>query len=142
MRLLPASRKGFGFLLNPAERHLFAKVLGQYPVVPASHHALSKSLDTGTAAEEERLLHEALAEQRAARVRPGARPPHRVVARRPVFVPLGRLSATDRLLLAIGGRLLVALGRVLVPLGRLSAADRRLLVALGLDPRAHGSAAW
>jgi hypothetical protein len=64
MRLLPTTRKGLGFLLNPAERHLFGEVLGQYPVVPASHHTLSKSLPVEDTIEDERLLHEALAEQR------------------------------------------------------------------------------
>jgi hypothetical protein len=65
MRLLPANTKGFGFLLNPAECHLFTEVLGQYPAVPASHHTLSKSLDAEDTIEDEHLLHEALAEHRA-----------------------------------------------------------------------------
>lgn len=64
MRLLPATAKGLAFLLNDAERHLFSEVLQQYPVVPAGHHTLSKSLHDEAAEENQRLLHTELAEQR------------------------------------------------------------------------------
>jgi hypothetical protein len=65
MRILRANAQAFAFLLNTAEEHVLLQILGSYPVVPADHHTFSKTLADEAALEGERLLREALAEQRA-----------------------------------------------------------------------------
>jgi hypothetical protein len=55
-------------ILNIAhgERRLFVEILNLYPVVPAAYQPLSRSLKDKVTGEEQELLNEALAEQRAA----------------------------------------------------------------------------
>lgn len=64
MILIRTDKKGLAFHLGLQEKQLLVEVLKLYPVVPAAHHRLSKK-DTGTKPDEnQRLLDEALAEQR------------------------------------------------------------------------------
>lgn len=65
MRIHRVNNTFIEFRLNDTERDLFKQILGLYPVVPASHGKLSKTLTGRAAAENQRLLDEALAEQRA-----------------------------------------------------------------------------
>ena len=61
MKSLKADRGRFTFRVDRQEkRHLF-KVLELYPLIPASHHRLSRA---GERPEDQRLLEEALAAQR------------------------------------------------------------------------------
>lgn len=54
------------FHLTTQERAALVETLETYPVVPPAHHSLSKELNDSRVAECQRLLDEALAEQRAA----------------------------------------------------------------------------
>lgn len=64
MTLKRTGKNSLVFAMNEAEREIFRKTLQLYPLVPATHHRLSKG--TGTQSEEnQRLLEEALAQQRA-----------------------------------------------------------------------------
>ncbi len=65
MRLLRSRDGKFVFSLNQVERRIFTDVLQLYPLVPASHQPLSKSLQGRQAVEAQHLLDEALAEQRS-----------------------------------------------------------------------------
>jgi hypothetical protein len=56
----------FVFSLNRAEKKALIDVLGLYPLVPASHQRLSKTVKGVTATEGQHLLEEALADQREA----------------------------------------------------------------------------
>lgn len=64
MRRLRANQGGFVFLLGRREKELLFETLKLYPLVPASHHRLSKTPDGDPAGENQRLLEESLAEQR------------------------------------------------------------------------------
>ncbi|MEY4386560.1 MAG: hypothetical protein RLY20_1843 [Verrucomicrobiota bacterium] len=64
MRLFRNGKEAITFRLTSAERSLFQQILRQYPVVPPSHHKLSKTINDAAAAEDQHLLDEALAEQR------------------------------------------------------------------------------
>ncbi len=66
MKLLRASKTRLTFRLSPREHHLFLQVLQLYPCIPPAHQRLSKAPATGKLQESQRLLDEALAEQRAA----------------------------------------------------------------------------
>lgn len=72
MRLVRRDAETLVFQLGKREHQLLLAVLGRYPAIPPGHRRLSRGL-TGEAAEEnQRLLDEALAEQRtenAGRVR-------------------------------------------------------------------------
>ncbi len=62
MKLIRAEKDQFTFGLNQRERELLFQILKMFPLIPPSHHQLSK---TGKARpEDQRLLDEAVAEQR------------------------------------------------------------------------------
>lgn len=63
MILIAKDRQGFAFQLGVREKDLLVEVLKFYPLVPASHHRLSQG-GSGGPDENQRLLDEALAEQR------------------------------------------------------------------------------
>ena len=64
MKLLRASKNGQVFHLGQREKQLLLETLKLYPLVPASHHHLSKDGQGPNADEDQRMLEEALAEQR------------------------------------------------------------------------------
>ena len=64
MRLLRPQKDKFIFSLSPAEQRIFLEILPLYPLVPGSHQKLSQSLQGRQIVEAQRLLDEALAEQR------------------------------------------------------------------------------
>lgn len=64
MKLLRNGKAGLVFQLHPREKQLLFETIKLYPLVPASHHRLSKGSDVPQADENQRLLEEALAEQR------------------------------------------------------------------------------
>jgi len=66
VKLLRADKRHFVFRLGPHEKEALAEVLGLYPCVPPAHHRLHRTAAAGAEAERQRLLDEALAEQRAA----------------------------------------------------------------------------
>jgi hypothetical protein len=61
MKLLRASRGRYTFQMERKEKQLLFKLLEMYPLIPLSHHRLSKAEDQP---ENQQLLEEALAEQR------------------------------------------------------------------------------
>lgn len=65
MKLLKSTKTRLVFDLNQREEALLLSILKRYPCVPAAHHVLSKSGHVPDAAANQRLLDEALAEQRA-----------------------------------------------------------------------------
>ena len=65
MKLIRASKAKLFFHLGQREKRLLEQVLRLYPRVPPAHHALSKSGRLPDREENQRLLDEALAEQRA-----------------------------------------------------------------------------
>jgi hypothetical protein len=65
MKLLRATKTRLVFQLGRREEHLLRQVLKLYPRVPSAHHALSKSDQLPNREANQRLLDEALAEQRA-----------------------------------------------------------------------------
>ena len=66
MKRINANEQSIVFHLSAREHHGFLEILKLYPVVPASHQLVSRELRDAPAAEFQRLLDEALAEQRAA----------------------------------------------------------------------------
>jgi hypothetical protein len=66
VKRISADEHSIVFQLSTREHHSFLQILNLYPVVPASHQLVSKELKDAPAAEFQRLLDEALAEQRAA----------------------------------------------------------------------------
>ena len=65
MKLLRSKNSEFAFSLSEVERRIFLEILNQYPLVPASHQPLSKTIKGRRAIEDQHLLDDALAEQRA-----------------------------------------------------------------------------
>jgi len=65
MKLVRATRSRLHFHLGAREERLLRQVLKLYPRVPSAHHALSKSDRLPNREANQRLLDEALAEQRA-----------------------------------------------------------------------------
>ena len=65
MRLLRASKGNYQFHLGQREKHAFCELLGLYPCIPPAHQSLSKSGKLPDGEVNQRLLDEALAEQRA-----------------------------------------------------------------------------
>ncbi len=63
MKLVRAHKEHFTFNLSRREKQLLWRVLQKYPLVPPSHHQLRKS-EGSTNPEDQRLLEEAVAEQR------------------------------------------------------------------------------
>ena len=64
MKLIRADKDRFTFGISKREKGLLFQILQLYPLVPPAHHQLSKSGDSQAHAEDQRLLDEALAEQR------------------------------------------------------------------------------
>lgn len=64
MKLLRTGKNGHVFELDPREKQLLLGTIKLYPLVPAAHHRLSKDGQGTKADENQRLLEEALAEQR------------------------------------------------------------------------------
>lgn len=64
MILIAKDGQGFAFQLGAREKDLLLEVLKFYPLVPASHHRLSRKRRGGQPDANQRLLDEALAEQR------------------------------------------------------------------------------
>ncbi len=64
MKLIRADKDRFTFGLGKREKGLLFQILQLYPLVPPAHHQLSKSGEGQADAENQRLLEEALAEQR------------------------------------------------------------------------------
>ena len=65
MKLVRATKTKLLFHLGRREDHLFREILKLYPRVPSAHHVLSKSGRLPHREADQRLLDEALAEQRA-----------------------------------------------------------------------------
>lgn len=65
MKLLRTGKSGLVFQLGPREKQLLFEIIKQYPLVPVSRHQLSRGGQEPDADENQRLLEEALAEQRA-----------------------------------------------------------------------------
>ena len=65
MKLVQATKTKLVFLLGHRESRSLRQILALYPCVPSAHHALSKSGRLPDAEANQRLLDEALAEQRA-----------------------------------------------------------------------------
>ena len=66
MKRIGADEQALHFQLNERERDALVQILQSYPVLPPAHHAVSKQWPEAQVAEYQRLLDEALAEQRAA----------------------------------------------------------------------------
>ena len=64
MKLLRADKNGHVFHLGQREKQLLLETLKLYPLVPASHHRLSKGDSAQQPDENQRLLEESLAERR------------------------------------------------------------------------------
>ena len=64
MILIRKDKDGLVFQLGAQEKQLLVKVVKLYPLVPSSHHRLSQGDYRAPSAEDQRLLDEALAEQR------------------------------------------------------------------------------
>jgi hypothetical protein len=64
MKLLRADKEGIAFKLSSGEKIVLLDVLKLYPCVPLSHHRLSRGEKGSSHAENQRLLDEALSEQR------------------------------------------------------------------------------
>jgi hypothetical protein len=65
MILIRTDQHGLAFQLGSREKQLLLDVVQLYPLVPASHHRLSQANQSAKPDENQRLLDEALAEQRA-----------------------------------------------------------------------------
>ena len=66
MKRTGADAKALHFQLNERERDALVQILQSYPVLPPAHHLVSRQLPGAQVADYQRLLDEALAEQRAA----------------------------------------------------------------------------
>jgi hypothetical protein len=65
VKLLRANKGGFVFHIGTREHQLLVETLKLYPLVPAAHHRVGKPSQLPNADETQRLLDEALAEQRS-----------------------------------------------------------------------------
>ena len=66
MKRIGADEQALHFQLNERERDALVQILQSYPVLPPAHHVVSKQLPEEQVTDYQRLLDEALAEQRAA----------------------------------------------------------------------------
>lgn len=66
MKRIGSDEQALHFHLNARERDALVQILQSYPRLPPAHHAVSKQLPEAQVTEYQRLLDEALAEQRAA----------------------------------------------------------------------------
>ncbi len=64
MKLIRANQKQFTFRISKREKQLLLQILQMYPLVPSSHHQLSKGNPHSSQHEDQLLLEEAMAEQR------------------------------------------------------------------------------
>ena len=64
MRLVRSTSEQYVFSFSQVEQRIFVEILQLYPLVPASHQLLSKTIKGRRAIEDQHLLDEALAEQR------------------------------------------------------------------------------
>ncbi len=64
MKILRTIKSGYVFQFSQHEKHLLLETIKLYPLVPATHHRLSKGGDVPQADENQRLLDDALSEQR------------------------------------------------------------------------------
>ena len=64
MKLIRGDKDRFTFGISKREKDLLFQILQLYPLVPPAHHRLSKSDERQAHEENQRLLEEALAEQR------------------------------------------------------------------------------
>lgn len=64
MKIIRADKDRFTFGIGKREKGLLFQILQLYPLVPPAHHQLSKSDEGAAHRENQRLLEEALAEQR------------------------------------------------------------------------------
>ena len=69
MKRVSADDQAVIFQLSPRERDVLMQILQAYPVVPCAHQPVSKELKNPDVTDYQRLLDEALAEQRAANQR-------------------------------------------------------------------------
>ena len=65
MRLVRSQKEALVFNLTQVEQRVFREVLLLYPLVPASHQPLSKSIKGRRAIEDQHLLDEALASEQS-----------------------------------------------------------------------------
>jgi len=66
VKLIRKTKEQFAFSLGQREKQLWFQVLQMYPLVPPSHHQLSKKGKRSSQHEDQRLLEDAVAEQRRA----------------------------------------------------------------------------
>ena len=64
MKLLRSDKRGFAFHLGKREKIILLETLQLYPLIPASHHRLTRNGDSPADDERQCLLEEALAEHR------------------------------------------------------------------------------
>src|SRR5437773_6637355 len=64
VNLVRETKTGFVFLLGNEEKEVFLQILERYPRVPESHLRVSRSRELPKSEEIQRMLNEALAEQR------------------------------------------------------------------------------
>ncbi len=64
MKLVKSGNDKFALELGKREKQVLVAVLNRYPLIPAAHQQLSRSLPAGQMEADQRLLDEALAEQR------------------------------------------------------------------------------
>ena len=84
MRLVRASSEEYVFQMTGRERGLFLDVLRRFPLIPPSHHQLSRGLPAEEKAENERLLAQTMAARKQgqrSRVEKLIASPNRFVAR-------------------------------------------------------------
>jgi hypothetical protein len=64
LKLIRTTKERFTFSIARRERQLLFQILRMYPLVPPSHHQLSKEGKRSSRHEDQRLLEDAVAEQR------------------------------------------------------------------------------
>jgi hypothetical protein len=64
MKLVSADAQVIVFRLSHRERGILIPLLRTYPIIPSTHYAISRKANDSRVAEQQRLLEEALAEQR------------------------------------------------------------------------------
>jgi len=64
VKLIRTTKEQFAFSLGKREKQLLFQILQMYPLVPPSHHQLSKTGERSSHHEDQRLLEDAVAEQR------------------------------------------------------------------------------
>ena len=88
MKLIEATPEKLVFQISREEQNLLLKLIGLYPVIPSGHQRVCRPGDAEDMAEEQKLLDEALAVQRAqtkARLQKWLAAPERFVPHGPAF---------------------------------------------------------